>query len=178
MPRTNFYARKNVQVTFQPNIGLDATARQSVVEMLNLLLADEAVLSLKMHRADGHAGGVDVAELKPIYDAQYKQIKSISNDIVERVQILGGFPLRSSKELIDSTRLDGNLTLVPGLISILADHEAFIRFLREDVRKCSEEYEDEGTSELLVSVMLLHEKMAWLLRSHIKPDVILGASQA
>ena len=42
-----------------------------------------------------------------------------------------------------------------------------IRFLREDARKCTEEYEDEGTFELLVSVMRLHEKMAWMLRSYI-----------
>jgi DNA-binding ferritin-like protein len=90
MPRTTFYGRKNVQVTFQPNIGLDAAARQSVVEILNLLLGDEAVLSLKTHRADGHAGGSGGPDLQPLYDAQYKEINDIVSEIVERVSILGG----------------------------------------------------------------------------------------
>lgn len=167
MPRITFYGRKNVQVTFQPNIGLDATARQSVVEMLNVLLADEAVLSLKTRRADGHAGGVDVPELQPLYDAQSEQMHAISNEVVERVQILGGSPFSGSEELIDSARLDGTLTVVPGVMSILADHEALIRFLREDAQKCSEAYEDQGTFALLVRVMCIHEKIAWILRSNI-----------
>ena len=52
-----------------------------------------------------------------------------------------------------------------------------IRFLREDARKCTEEYEDEGTFEMLVSIMRLHEKMAWMLRSYIETDPVYGVSQ-
>jgi starvation-inducible DNA-binding protein len=177
MPRTTFYGRKNVRFTFQPNIGLDATARQSVVEILNLLLADEAVLSLKTHRADGHAGGTGVHDLQPLYDAQYKEINDIVMEITERVRILGGSNLSGPEELINSARLDGKLAVVPDAMSILADHEAFIRFLREDAQKCSEMYEDQGTFALLVSVMRLHEKMAWMLRSYIENEPEHGESQ-
>lgn len=171
MPRTTFYNRKNVRVTIHPNIGLDASARQSVVEMLNLLLADEAVLALKTHSADGRAGGTGVPDLQSLYDAQYRQITEIVFEISERVNILGSSPLSGSEELINSARLDGNLSVVPGVLSILADHEAFIRFLREDAQKCSEAYEDQGTFALLVNVMRLHEKMAWMLRSYIEPKL-------
>ncbi|MCL4562089.1 MAG: hypothetical protein M1281_15945 [Chloroflexi bacterium] len=177
MPQTISYEHKNLQVTFQPNIGLDAAARQSVVEILNHLLADEAVLSLKTRRANGHSSGENVPELQPLYNAQYKQINAITREIGERIQILGGSPLSGPKELLDTARLDGKLTMVPGSINILADQEAFIRCLRDDIRKCSEEYEDEGTFELLVGVMRLHERMAWLLRSHIKPEIIHGVGQ-
>jgi starvation-inducible DNA-binding protein len=168
MARTTFYGRKNIQVTFQPNIGLDVTARQSVVEILNLLLADEAVLSLKTHSADGHAGGISGPDLQSLYDAQYKEINDIVIEISERVRILGGSHLSSSEELINFARLDGKLAVVPGVMHILADHEAFIRFLREDAQKCSEIYEDQGTFALLVNVLRLHEKMAWMLRSYIE----------
>lgn len=167
MPRDSFYRRENIQVTFQPNIGLDAGARQSVAELLNLLLADEAVLSYKMSRADGHTDGVDVPALHALYNAQYTQINAISSEIAERIQILGGSLLKTSKELIDSARLGGELNAVPGIVSILAAHEAFIRFLREDAQKCSELYEDQGTFALLINVMRIHEKMAWNLRSNI-----------
>jgi starvation-inducible DNA-binding protein len=170
MPRTTFYGRKNVQVTIQPNIGLDADARQSVMEILNLLLADETVLSLKTHNAEGHASGTGVSDLQSLYDTQYQQINDIVIEIAERVSILGGSPLSGSEELIDSARLDGKLTVVPDVLSILADHEAFIRFLRVEAQKCSEEYEDQGTFALLVSVMRLHEKMAWMLRAYIDPE--------
>ena len=69
-----------------------------------------------------------------------------------------------------------NLLFIPGIISILADHEAFIRFLREDTRKCSEAYDDQGTFAILINVMRLHEKMAWVLRSNIKNEPIHGES--
>lgn len=167
MPRTSFYGHKFVEVTIQPNIGLDASARQSVVDILNLLLADEAVLSSKTHHADGHPGEKGGPDLHPLYNTQYKQINDIVLEIEERVGILGGSHPGRSEELIDSARLDGKLDAASGIISILADHEAFIRFLREDAQKCSEAYEDQGTFALLVSVMCQHEKMAWILRSNI-----------
>jgi starvation-inducible DNA-binding protein len=168
MPRTIFYGRKNVQATFQPNIGLDATARQSVVEILNLLLADEAVLSSKTLSAQEHAGGNGNPDLQPLFEAQSKEINAIVNEITERVWILGGSSLSGSEEFMNSARLDGKFSLAPGVLAILADHEAFIRFLREDAQKCSEMYEDQGTFALLINVLRLHEKMAWMLRSHIE----------
>lgn len=92
MLQTTFYGRKIVQVSIQPNIGLDTAARQSVVEILNLLLADEAVLSLKYHSANEHTGGTGVLDLQSFYDEQYKQIKDIVNEIGERVKIWAALP--------------------------------------------------------------------------------------
>ena len=171
MPQTTLFSHEIGQVTFQPNIGLDASIRQSVVDMLNLLLADEAVLLLKIHHPDKHANGMGFSELQTLYDAQYKQVNAISNEIKERIQILGGVYLKNSEALINSSRLDGKNNPIPGIVNILADQEAFIRFLREDAQKCSEIYEDQGTFALLVSVMCTHEKMAWMLRSSIEPEL-------
>jgi len=167
MPRTTFYGHANVPVTIQPNIGLDAADRQSVVDILNMLLADETVLSLKTRRADEETGGTDIPDQHPLYKTQYKQINDIGSEIVERINILGGLHISDSERLIDSARLDGKIVTAPDMMSLLADHEAFIRFLREDTQKCFEMYEDQGTSALLISILRTHEKMAWMLRSSI-----------
>jgi starvation-inducible DNA-binding protein len=169
MPRTTFYGHSHVQVTIQPNLGLDAAARQSIVELLNLLLADETVLSLKTRSADEETSGTVFPDPHSLYEAQYKQINELSAEIVERINILGGVHISDSERLIDSARLDRRLLSVPDMLGLLADHEALIRFLREDAQKCSEIYEDQGTFALLVSVMRNHEKMAWILRSNITP---------
>ena len=173
MAQTTLFNREIGQVTFQPNIGLDASTRQSVVDMLNLLLADETVLSVYMLRTEKYADGPDVSDLQTLYNAQLKQIKTISNEIMERIQILGGIFLNDSEALLNASRLGREINAVPGIVNILANHEAFIRFLREDVQKCSEIYEDQGTSVLLVNVMCTHEKMAWMLRSYIEPELAL-----
>jgi starvation-inducible DNA-binding protein len=56
-------------------------------------------------------------------------------------------------------------------MGLLADHETSIRFLREDARKCLEEFEDHGTYAMFVRFIGLHEKMAWILRSYIEPEM-------
>jgi starvation-inducible DNA-binding protein len=173
----SFFGLRDIEFITQPNIGLDTSARQSVIEILNHLLADESVLSFKTHRAEGQPGETIAPELQLLYDAQYKQINDIVIEIAERVRILGGSPLSDSEELSNAARLDGKLAVTPSIISILADHETFIRFLREDTRKCSEAYDDQGTFAILVSIMRLHEKMAWVLRSNIKNEPIHGESQ-
>jgi starvation-inducible DNA-binding protein len=88
------------------------------------------------------------------------------------VRILGGVTIGSLQEFILFSRLNEQPGKVADIMDLLADHEAAIRFLREDSRKCTEEYEDEGTFDLLVTVMRLHEKMAWVLRAIIEPLLV------
>jgi starvation-inducible DNA-binding protein len=161
-----------LQVLIQPNIGLDSDVRHSVVEMLNHTLANEAVLTVKTRGAHWNVCGAGFYELHILFDSQYKQLNDISDKIAERARMLGGIAIGSLQEFINLTRLEEQSGVVPDILRLLADHEASIRFLREDARKCTEEYEDEGTFDLLVSVMRLHEKMAWMLRSYIEPELL------
>jgi starvation-inducible DNA-binding protein len=166
-----------LQVLIQPNIGLDSDVRHSVVEILNNTLANEAVLTVKTRSAQWNVSGAGFFELHILFNSQYEQLNDISDEIAERARILGGIAIGSLREFINYTRLEEQSGVVPDILRLLADHEATIRFLREDARKCTEEYEDEGTFELLVSVMRLHEKMAWILRSYIENEPVHGESQ-
>lgn len=158
----------NLQVEIQPNIGLDSDVRHSVVDILNNTLANEAVLSQKTRSAHWNVSGAGFLELHILFDSQYKQLNEISDEIAERARMLGGIAIGSLQEFINLARIEEQPGSVPKIMNLLADHEAAIRWLREDARKCSEEHEDEGTFELLVSVMSLHEKMAWMLRSYLE----------
>ncbi len=162
----------NLQVEIQPNIGLDSDVRHSVVDILNNALANEIVLSQKTRSAHWNVSGVGFLELHILFDSQYKQLNEISDEIAERVRMLGGIAIGSLQEFINFARLEEQPGNVPKIMNLLADHEAAIRFLREDAKKCTEEYEDEGTFELLVSVMRLHEKMAWMLRSYLEIEPV------
>jgi starvation-inducible DNA-binding protein len=165
------------QFLIQPNIGLDSDVRHSVVEILNITLANEAVLTVKTRSAHWNVSGAGFFELYILFNSQYKQLNDISDEIAERARMLGGIAIGSLQEFIDYTRVEEQPGIVPDILHLIADHEACIRFLREDARKCTEDYEDEGTFELLVSVMRLHEKMAWMLRSYIENEPIHGESR-
>jgi starvation-inducible DNA-binding protein len=66
---------------------------------------------------------------------------------------------------------------VPNIMGLLADHEACVRFMREDARKCLEEYEDHGSYAMFVRFISLHEKMAWILRSYIGTQLVSDGKQ-
>ena len=166
-----------LKIQIQPNIGLDSDVRHSVVDILNRTLANETVLAAKTRSAHWNVSGAGFFEQHILFDSQYKQLNDVSDEIAERARMLGGIAIGSLQEFINYTRLEEQPGVVPDILRLLADHEASIRFLREDARKCTEEYEDEGTFELLVSVMRLHEKMAWMLRSYIENEPVYGESQ-
>lgn len=165
-----------LQLLIQPNIGLDSDVRHSVVDLLNITLADEAVLTTKTRCAHWNFRGAGFFELHTLFETQYQLLNDISGEIAERARMLGGFAIGSLAEFLRYTRLQEQPGEVPNLPRLLVDHESAIRFLREDARKCVEEYEDEGTNELLVSAMCLHEKIAWMLRSYIEAAPLDGNS--
>ena len=160
----------NVTILIQPNIGLESDVRLPIIKILNSILSNEAVLTLKTRNAHWNVHGASFFELHILFDTQYKQLNDISDEIAERVRMVGGIAIGSFTEFLFQTQLEEQPGEVPDILHLLADHETIIRFLHEDIRKCNDEYEDEGTSDLMVSVMRMHEKMAWLLRSYIETE--------
>ena len=161
----------------QPNIGLEIDVRIPVVEILNASLANEAVLTQKTRNAHWNVSGKDFFELHILFETQYKQLNEISDKLAGRVRMMGGIAIASFEEFIKHSQIMEHDTEIPDNLHLLADHETVIRILRENIRKCSEEYEDEGTVELLVGVMSLHEKIAWMLRAYIENEPTNGTGQ-
>jgi len=166
-----------LHVLIQPNIGLESDVRNPVVVILNNNLANEAVLSQKTRCAHWNGSGKGFFEMHILFETQYKQLDEITDKIAERTRMLGGKALASFEGFLAHSRLEEQSAFVPDILHLLADHETLIRLLRDDIRKCTDEFEDEGTIELLVSVMSLHEKMAWMLRAYIEQEPVHGESQ-
>lgn len=160
-----------LDIFIQPNIGLDSDVRNSIIQLLNSTLANEAVLKAKTRSVYWNVSGSGFLEMQIILKEQIYRLNKVINDIAERVRMLGGMVIGSFQEFLKYTRLEEKPAFAMDTISLLADHEASIRFIREDARKCTEEFEDEGTFELLVNIMRIHEKIAWMLRSQIEPEV-------
>lgn len=173
----NGHNPKPLAILIQPNIGLEEDIRLPVVDILNRSLADESILSQKTRSALWNSSGSRFFELHIFFETQYKQLDEISDKMAERTRMLGGMALSSFAQFLAYSQLEEESTNVPDILHLLADHESIIRFLRGDIRQVSEEYEDEGTVDLLVGVMSLHEKMAWMLRSYIENEPVNGGSQ-
>lgn len=169
---------QKLHLPIQPDLGLESEVRRTLVELLNQLLADEVVLAMKTRCAKWNASGSNLMEMQTLFAAQSAQLTDLSDEIAERIRILGGVVHASLPLITRATRLPDQAGVVSDSLHLLADHEACVRSLREDARKCTQEYEDEGTFALLVRSMRQHEKMAWMLRSYIEPELPPTADQA
>ena len=158
-------ATYQIPVMIQPNIGLDGNSRQAIIDFLNVALSDEIILATKTRSLFWNVQGRAFLEQRALLEAQYLRLCSLSDEMAERVRMLGGAAIGSLKDFLDHTRLAEQPGEEPDILRLLADHEAVIRFLREDGKRCADEFEDEGTRDLLVSTMRAHEKIAWMLRS-------------
>jgi starvation-inducible DNA-binding protein len=168
----------DLHVSIRPNIGLDSDTCRAVVLILNRTLASEMVLAVKTRNAHWNVTGAGFLEQRIILNSQYTQLNETSEKIADRIRVLGGTVICDLKEFVQIARITEHPGELPGFLELLADHEILIRFLREDSRKCSEQYEDEVSHAFLVTILGLHEKMAWMLRSNIEPGLIGYESKA
>ena len=153
-------------------IGIADKQRQAVVGILNTVLADEFVLYVKSRRFHWNVEGPDFSELHALFEKHYEQLGQIVDDVAERARALDGIAAGSLEEYLKLTRLEEEPATVydaRGMIAaLLADHEALIRNLRQDLSICSSEHGDEGTMDFLTGLMQAHEKMAWMLRAYLR----------
>ena len=51
---------------------------------------------------------------------------------------------------------------------LINDHETIIRIIRTEIAPVAEKYRDLGTADFVTGLLEQHEKMAWMLRAHLK----------
>ncbi|HEY6082820.1 MAG TPA: DNA starvation/stationary phase protection protein [Chitinophagaceae bacterium] len=155
----------------KPNIGIADKNLKNVATLLNELVADEYVLYTKTRRYHWNVQGMYFNDLHKFFEGQYQQLDEIIDSTAERIRQLGHFALGTMNSFLKVTRLletsEDKLDAKGMLQNLLADHETIIRFLRENIGKCNDDYKDVGTGDYLTGLMEEHEKMAWMIRAFI-----------
>jgi len=153
------------------NFGVADNNCHAVADELSKVLADEYVLSTKTKNAHWNVEGSDFYEKHKFFESQFEQIDEFIDDVAERIRALGHYApasLKSFLELTQLTEMSSEKNDSNGFIKeLLNDHESIIIKLREDITRFTDDFEDLGTSDFVTGLMEKHEKMAWLLRSHL-----------
>lgn len=154
------------------SIGIKNENLAKVAEVLVKTLADEFVLYTKTKKAHWNVEGPDFYNKHLFFEAQYEQLDSMIDDLAERIRILGHYAPATLREYLALTHLsEHHLESNDSLIYIgelLSDHESIIIHLRENIENFAVEFRDSGTSDYITGLLEAHEKMAWMLRSHLK----------
>lgn len=153
-------------------IGIKPANTAEVAQSLNILLADEHVLYIKTRRAHWNIEGPDFLTIHRFFEEQYKQLEAIIDDIAERIRTIGHYAeatlagFLKETHLSEETREENNSA---GFMkSLLNDHETIIVHLRENIDRYNNDWKDVGTGDFITGLMETHEKMAWMLRAHLK----------
>ena len=153
-------------------IGITPEHLAEVANALNRLLADEHVLYIQTRNAHWNVEGPDFLTKHRFFEEQYHQIETIIDDVAERIRTIGHYAegtLSGFLKLTHLTEVTREKNDSAGFMkSLLVAHESIIIHLRENIDRVAEEWNDAGTSDFITGLMETHEKMAWMLRAHLK----------
>jgi starvation-inducible DNA-binding protein len=154
----------------KPNIGIADEHLLETGKRLNTLLADEFALYAKTRNYHWNVTGPGFMEMHKFFEGQYEQLDEMMDQVAERVRMLGHYSLGSLNAFAKATRLtegQDETTTAKMIRNLLDDHETIIREVRNEINVVNDKYKDAGTADFLTGIMESHEKMAWMLRSHL-----------
>ena len=153
-------------------IGIKEVNHTSAAHILSGFLADEFLLYLETRNAHWNIEGPDFHTMHKFFEGQYEQLDEIMDEAAERIRMLGHYAPATMKSYLELTHLSEKSREKndsTGFIrELLLDHESIIIRLRENIELFANELNDFGTSDFLTGLMKAHEKMAWMLRAHLK----------
>lgn len=156
----------------EAKIGIKQKHLAKVAFELSTILADEFLLYTKTRNAHWNVEGPDFHSAHKFFEFQYEFLDEAMDDVAERIRSIGHDAPATLKELLKLTRLTEDSREANDsagyMKSLLMDHEAIIMRLRECINVIMNEYQDAGTSDFITGLMERHEKMAWMLRAHLK----------
>lgn len=139
---------------------------------LSKMLADEFVLYTKTRNAHWNLEGADFYTMHKFFEDQYELLDEAMDTVAERIRSINHFApsaLKTYLQLTQLSELSREKNDSHGFIKeLLADHESIISNIRSKINLFANQYQDAGSSDFITGLMEVHEKMAWMLRVHLK----------
>lgn len=149
------------------NIGLDKQVREDVVNSLRAVLTEEYQLYQKTLSYHWNIQSFNFIELHELLEKHYLWLKDAIDDVAERIRALGftahGTNVNSGEAYGDPLQSGDAKSMLESLVT---SHEKVICHLRDTLDSLDGK-RDYVTEDLLTQFLSEHEKMTWMLRSHL-----------
>lgn len=146
------------------------TDRAQVVSALEGLLADSYTLYLKTHSYHWNVTGPMFTTLHTLFETQYTELALAVDEIAERIRSLGA-PAPGSYSQFAALATVQEDTGVPKATEMIEQLVVDMGLVVEAARKvvrAGEDASDDASVDLGVRRIDVHEKAAWMLRSHLE----------
>ncbi|HKK39858.1 MAG TPA: DNA starvation/stationary phase protection protein [Cryomorphaceae bacterium] len=151
-------------------LGFDKEEAYEVVETLNALLANYAVLYQKIRNFHWNVVGGDFFDIHEKLEEEYTVAAEHIDSIAERIRILGFKPLSTLKSYLEKSDIeetDDDLSGDKMMEQIVDDYETLLSFM-VDSADASIEHGDIGTETLMREILSRTEEKHWMFSSFIK----------
>ena len=141
-----------------------------VVKSLERLLADSYTLYLKTHNYHWNVTGPMFTTLHTLFEQEYTELALAVDTIAERIRALGARAPGSYSEFarLAAVKEDQGSPAAKGMIEQLVADQQTIADTARAVLAAASKAGDDATEDLAVQRLHVHEKNAWMLRSHLE----------
>lgn len=138
---------------------------------LNTLLSNEFALFQRTLNYHWNLSGPRFHSLHVFFGEQYHTLLEYIDMIAERNRIIEGTPVGTLEEVKKRMTLKEVASQTPSTSQMIASlsegHYEIISEIQSTLKKLSNDI-DPGTEDMLIEILRGHEKMQWMLRSHIE----------
>jgi starvation-inducible DNA-binding protein len=141
-----------------------------VVDALSALLANSFTLYLKTHNYHWNVTGPMFSTLHTLFEEQYTELWNAVDEIAERIRAVGAFAPGSNaafSQLSTIGEATGRPDAMEMIRTLAADNEAVAASARQLI-EAAEAANDYASEDLGVRRLDVHQKNAWMLRSHLE----------
>ena len=144
--------------------------KAATVQAMEGLLADSYTLYLKTHGYHWNVTGPMFSTLHTMFETHYTDLALAVDEIAERIRALEAPAPASYSQFLERAQVEedrGVPAALDMIRNLVADHETVAASARKVVR-AAEAAGDDASGDLGVRRIDVHEKTAWMLRSHLQ----------
>jgi starvation-inducible DNA-binding protein len=149
---------------------MNKQSNEAVVEALSVLLASSYTLYLKTHNYHWNVTGPMFTTLHTLFETQYTELATAVDEIAERIRTTGAFAPGSYSAFAKLSTVKeetGHPKAEDMIRALTLDQQAVAETARR-VIEAAEKAGDQATGDLATRRLEIHEKNAWMLRSHLE----------
>ncbi|PEC51910.1 DNA starvation/stationary phase protection protein [Bacillus sp. AFS077874] len=142
---------------------------KTTVDVLNKQIADWNILFVKLHNYHWYVKGPNFFTLHTKFEEFYNEASLHIDELAERVLIIGGKPLATMREYLDTSSLNEankNITSDEMVQDITKDYNYLIEELKDGM-EIAESENDSVTHDLLLAIREQLAKHVWMLTAYL-----------
>jgi starvation-inducible DNA-binding protein len=170
LPSRTLRSHFTMKTTSNPAAAAKAKGDSTVINALNLLVADSYALMANTHDAHWNVEGPGFFTLHHAFQKQYEDLFEAIDDIAERVRALDAYPpggLRHFAELAGIEEFKSPLSAKDYVAGLVVGHEKAVADAIQ-LRDAAGAANDLETQDLAIGRLQWHQKTLWMLKSFLK----------